>query len=157
MSFYPSVNNGIYSFVLIILVPRASFTLSSKYCPSSDYVLHLNLLSLVSLDFNFPYSRCQKRFRWQKSFVLLLPKHTSSSSSDICKFNLVQVSWPKSFPKIFMQLTEVPKWNEQATSSLPELKKIISTAVPAAEERTEVCGPAAVWQSSNSSRCFPHP
>ena len=122
-----------------------------------SYIITLNFLSLVSLDFSFPYWRCQKHFRWQKSFVLLLPKQTHSSSSDICKFNSVQVPWPKSFPKKFKQLTAIPKWKEQAILSLPELKPIILTAVPAAEERTEVCGPAAVWQPSNSSRCFPHP
>lgn len=30
-----------------------------------------------------------------------------------------------------------------------------SAAVPAAEERTEVCGPVAVWQSSQRYRCYP--
>lgn len=29
------------------------------------------------------------------------------------------------------------------------------TAVPAAEERTEVSGPVAVWQFSQQYRCYP--
>lgn len=122
-----------------------------------SYIITLNFLSLVSLDFNFPYSRCQKHFRWQKSFVLLLPKQTSSSSSNICKFNSVQVPWPKSFPNKFKQLTEVPKWKEQATLSLPELKKIILTAFLLLRKELRFVDQQLYVSPLLSSRCFPHP
>lgn len=57
----------------------------------------------------------------------------------------MQVFWPKFFPNKFKQLADVAKGQEHATLFLPELKKIISTVVPALEERTEDCGPAAIW------------
>lgn len=57
----------------------------------------------------------------------------------------MQVFWPKFFPNKFKQLADVAKGQEHATLFLPELKKIILTVVPALEERTEDCGPAAIW------------
>lgn len=59
-----SVNNGIYSLVLIILVPCASFTLLPKCCSSSDCLLHhyFKLPLFGFLGFQFPLFKMSKAF-----------------------------------------------------------------------------------------------